>query len=183
GLHKVAMKERRTCQACGGRKRIGPLPCDRCQGMGVASVERSFDVNIPPGARDGNVLKLARRDGRHSRDDMHVRLRVKPHPVFSISGDDVIVELRITPWEAVLGAEVFVPTLDGAAEVRIQSGSQTGQMVRLKGCGLNKRDGTRGDAYAKLAIVVPDNPTEDERRLFTDMARLSSFNPRSNSRE
>ncbi|HYL98202.1 MAG TPA: J domain-containing protein [Blastocatellia bacterium] len=178
GLHKVLLREKRTCPACAGRKRLGPLPCDRCRGMGVASVERAFDVNIPPGARDGAVLKLARRDGRHSRDEMHVRLRVKPHPLYEVSGDDLIAEIKITPWEAVLGTEVSVPTLDGPIPVRIQESSQTGQMVRLKSYGLNKRDGTRGDLYAKLAIVVPDRPSEEERRLWAEMGRLSSFKPR-----
>ena len=110
--------------------------------------------------------------------DLFIKLELKPHHIFSISGDDITVDLPISPWEAVLGASVEVPTVDGKAEMKVPAGSQSGQRLRLRGQGMNKRGGGRGDEYVRLKIAVPPDPTEKEKRLFQQMAETSEFNPR-----
>lgn len=92
--------------------------------------------------------------------------------------DDILTELPLAPWEAVLGAKIRVPTLDGAVEMTIPPGAQAGQRLRLKGQGLARHDGGRGDQYVKLTVAVPEKPTERERELFRKLREVSRFNPR-----
>ena len=106
-------------------------------------------------------------------------MRIEPHALFTVIGEhDVQIELPIAPWEAVLGAKVNVPTLDGSVEMNIPARSQGGQRLRLRGQGLNRRGGGRGDQYAKLKIVVPPKPAAKEKELFEKMAAESRFNAR-----
>ena len=144
-------------------------------GAGQVINPRTVDVNIPPGAREGSVIKLK---GQGQPGDLLVRLRIAPHRLYQVSGDDVTVELPIAPWEAVLGSNVSVPTLDGKAEIEVPAGSQGGQRLRLKGRGLNKRGGGRGDAYIKLKIVVPTNPGNEEKEMYRKLSEKSKFEPR-----
>jgi DnaJ-class molecular chaperone len=134
---------------------------------------------VPAGGRDGSVIRLAGQGqpgiSGGQAGDLLLRVRLQPHPRFNVVGDNLEMELPITPWEAVLGGKATVPTLDGNVEMTIPAGAQGGQKMRLREKGLNKR----GDLYVKLKIVVPKNPTEDERRLFEELARVSRFHPRS----
>ncbi len=142
---------------------------------------RTVEVKIPAGVREGSVIRLAGQGepglGGQA-GDLYLKVRLQKHPIFTVSGDDVYVEVPITPWEAVLGGKIRVPTLEGTVEVTLPPGSQSGQKLRLRGQGLNRRRGGRGDQYVQLRIVVPTNPTPAERRLFEQLARESSFNPR-----
>jgi DnaJ-class molecular chaperone len=95
-----------------------------------------------------------------------------------VSGDDLEVELPIAPWEASLGAKVEAPTIDGKVEVTIPAGTNTGQRLRLRGQGLNKRNGGRGDEFVRVKIVVPKEASADERRLYEELQRVSRFDPR-----
>jgi DnaJ-class molecular chaperone len=115
--------------------------------------------------------------------DLFITLRIKPHQLFTVSGDDLTAEVPITPSEAVLGATIEVPTIDGKAEMKVPAGAQGGQRLRLRGQGLNRRSGGRGDQYIKLKIVVPSHPTGREKQLYEDLAEVSRFNPRDGSRE
>jgi curved DNA-binding protein len=110
---------------------------------------------------------------------MYVKVVVEPHPVFSIDGDDLHFEVPITPWEAALGAEIEVSGIEGSLQIRITPGATGGARVRLRGEGLKRRDGTRGDAYCRLNMVVPKNPGEQEKALYRELARITAFNPRS----
>jgi curved DNA-binding protein len=177
GIHRITIQGAVTCRTCGGGGSVNGEVCPTCRGMGQIAAPRTIDVKIPPGARDGSVIKVPRQgqpgaNGGES-GDLFLKLRIKPHPIFSASGDDVTLESEIKPWEAVLGARIEVPTLDGKAEMRIPPGSQGGRRLRLRGQGLNKRGGGRGDQYVKLKIVVPTTPTEDEKRLYEELERLS----------
>lgn len=178
GLHKVSMKEKQTCLSCHGKTAARSPRCTTCDGNGAVLGERIFEINIPPGARDGSILKLARRQGHNANDFIHIRLNVRPHDLFSVSGDDLTVDLPVSPWEAALGGEVPVQTIDGEILIKIPPGSQSGQLIRMKGRGLNKRDRTRGDAYARLTVAVPASPSEQEKRLYRELARISDFDPR-----
>ena len=143
---------------------------------------KSLEVTIPPGVRDGSVIRLAGQgdpgtDGSPA-GDLYLHVNMEAHHLFQLLGDDVQVELPIAPWEAVLGAKVNVPTLDRAVEMTIPAGSQAGQRLRLRQQGLKKRGGGRGDEYVKLKIVVPSSPTAREKELFEHLAAESRFNPR-----
>jgi DnaJ-class molecular chaperone len=105
-------------------------------------------------------------------------IRIPQYPVFTVRGDDLEVELGVAACEAVLGARIEVPTIEGQAEMTVPAGAQSGQLMRLRGQGLNKRKGGRGNEYVRLKIVVPRETSDEERRLYEELKRVSSSNPR-----
>ncbi len=145
----------------------------------------SIDVTIPAGSRAGTIIRLAGQGepgiGKGPAGDLRLHVRLEPHPVFHVVGvDDIQAELKVAPWEAALGAKVWVPTLEGPAEVelKIPPGSQAGQRLRLRGEGLNRRAGGRGDAYLRLRIVNPPHLSEAEKELYARLAAASHFDAR-----
>jgi len=146
----------------------------------LGKAEKTIDIRIPPGARDGARIRVPA--GGPDGGDLYVRLRQEPHPHFTVKNDDTEVEVPITPWEAALGATAQIPTLDGKAEIRIPPGIGSGQRLRLRGQGLNVRGGGRGDHYVRFKIVVPKELTEDERKLFQELSKVSEFRPRNGSK-
>jgi len=179
----IQMQVAETCPTCGGSGLKDGKPCETCGGAGEVLKPRTIEVNIPTGVRDGSTIRLAGQGGTRSNGsepgDLYLHIRLRPHPVFSVKGDDLEVELPITPWEAVLGAKVAVPTIDGKVELTIAPGAKSGQRLRLRGQGLNKRKGGRGDEYVRLKIVVPKDVKAEERRLYEELSRISGFKPRS----
>ncbi|HEY2477325.1 MAG TPA: DnaJ C-terminal domain-containing protein [Solirubrobacterales bacterium] len=143
---------------------------------------RDFEVQIPPGVRDGQKIRLAGQGGTGASGgpagDLYLRVRIKPHPRFRREGDDLVVEIPVAPWEAALGATVPVPTLDGSAKVKVPAGSSSGRRLRLKGEGMPGPGRRKGDLYASVRIVVPKKLEKRERELFEELAAVSRFDPR-----
>jgi curved DNA-binding protein len=182
GRHRITMQAVRACPTCNGTGMNGDAVCATCRGTGQVVSPKTIDVNIPPGARAGSVIKIPRQGqpgaGGAEPGDLFVKLQLKPHPNFTVTGDDLTTDVPITPSEAVLGATIEVPTIDGKAEMRVPVGSQGGQRLRLRGQGLNKRGSGRGDLYVRLKIVVPTHPTEREKQLYQELTSASQFKPR-----
>jgi DnaJ-class molecular chaperone len=172
------------CPECGGSGTKDNQPCPACRGRGTRLGQKTLEVTIPAGIRDGAVLRLAGQ-GEHGAGggppgDIHIRVRLQPHSRFKVEGaGDLVIYLPVAPWETVLGARVSVDTLDGRVELTIPAGSQTGRRLRMRGQGLRRRDGERGDLYARLRVVVPTKPSAEEQRLFQELAAVSTFDPRS----
>jgi DnaJ-class molecular chaperone len=122
----------------------------------------SLDVTIPAGLRDGQVLRLRGKGGPGlgggPAGDALVEVSVKPHPHFTRDGDNIRLDLPISLTEAVLGGKVDVPTPTGAVRMAVPKGSNTGSVLRLKGKGVPRADGGRGDEYVTLRIVLPETP-------------------------
>jgi curved DNA-binding protein len=179
----IQMQVAETCPTCGGSGLKDGKPCETCGGAGQVLKPKRIEVNIPTGVRDGSTIRLAGQGGTGSNGsepgDLYLHIRLRPHPVFTVKGDDLEVELPITPWEAVLGARVEAPTIDGKVELTIPPGAKSGQRLRLRNQGLNKRKGGRGDEYVRLKIVVPKDVSPEERRLYEELKRISRFDPRS----
>jgi curved DNA-binding protein len=133
---------------------------------------RVMDVQIPAGVTDGQALRI----GGGGRATCILRVRIRPHSVFSLQGRDVQVELPLAPWEAALGAKVAVPTLGGTVEVTIPAGAQAGQKLRLRGRGFPGTPG--GDQLVTLKIVTPAAETPAAREIYERMRREFNFNPR-----
>ncbi len=144
---------------------------------------RDYEVNIPPGVRDGQLIRLAGEGGQGlgggPAGDLMFRVRLRPHPRFRVEGRDLQVDLPVTPWEAALGATVDVPTLDGRTRVKVPPGSSSGRKLRLKDQGMPGPKGHAGDLYATVRIEVPKKLTKDERELLERLAEVSKFDPRS----
>jgi curved DNA-binding protein len=138
---------------------------------------RSYEVKIPAGVRDGQLIRLGGEGGEGAgggpAGDLLLRVRIKPHPRFKLRDSDLYVTLPLTPWEAALGASIEVPTLTGTTHVKVPPGSSSGRRLRLRGQGL-----PGGDLYATVSIKVPKQLSKKERDLFEELANVSTFNPR-----
>jgi curved DNA-binding protein len=145
--------------------------------------QRTVDVDIPAGVVDGQRIRLRGQGGEGSDGgtpgDLYLVVRIAPHPRYKVSGRDLQVELPLSPWEAALGAEVTVETPGGPAKVKVPAGTSTGRRLRLKGRGLPGRRAGPGNLYARVAIRVPSKLTDEERRLFEELRKVSTFDARS----
>lgn len=152
------------------------------RGSGRTARSESCQVKIPVGVRDGQRLRLAGRgEGGHGgadAGDLYLRVRFARHPDFEVDGNNLIFEAELAPWEAVLGANLSVPTLEGRVSIKIPPGTQNGQKLRLRGRGLPQRSGEPGDLIVVTRVEVPARVPDAERSLWEQLARESSFNPR-----
>jgi curved DNA-binding protein len=182
GTRTISLEASEPCPECKGTVSKDGKVCPTCRGSGVVSRPKTLEVTIPPGVRDGSVIRLAGQGEPGASGvqpgDLYLHVRIQPHRLFEVIGDDVQIKFPVAPWEAVLGAKVMVPTLDGPVQMTIPAVTQGGARLRLRGQGLNKRGGRRGDEYVKLNIVIPPKPTAKERELFEKLAAESRFDPR-----
>jgi len=143
---------------------------------------RSFTARIPRGATDGQRLRLRGKGGPGSNGgppgDLYLQIALEPHPLYRVSGHDLDFEVPLAPWEAALGAQVEIPTMEGRVTMKVPPGSSGGQKLRLAGKGLPRPGGGAGDLYALLKVVVPTTLTEPEKKLFEELRETSRFNPR-----
>jgi DnaJ-class molecular chaperone len=141
-----------------------------------------LDVNIPPGTRDGQVLRLRGKGrggiGGGPPGDALIEIEVRPHPVFTLKGDDVSVELPISLREAVLGGKVNVPTPSGVVSMNVPRWANTGTRLRLKGRGAPRPDGTRGDEYVTLKVMLPERPDPELEKFVAEWRPRAARNPR-----
>jgi curved DNA-binding protein len=134
---------------------------------------RTVEVQIPAGVADGQALRIAGEGGRRG---VLVRIKYQSHPLYSVQGRDVSIELPLAPWEAALGARVEVPTLGGKVDLRIPAGAQSGQKLRLRGRGLPGQPG--GDQLVEIRIVTPAADTAQAREAYERMRREFHFDAR-----
>ncbi len=137
---------------------------------------RALTVKIPAGTTDGTKMKLA---GKKGEGDVYLKVRLASHSRYSVVDHNLIVRLPVTPWEAALGAKVDLQLPDGSIKLSVPPGSQSGGKLRVRGRGLPKRGGDRGDVLAELRVVVPTKLSDSEREIFEKLASVSGFNPRS----
>ena len=136
----------------------------------------TYQVKIPRGVREGQRIRLAgqgeagERGGKSG--DLFLRVRLARHPDFSVEGSDLVHEMKIAPWQAVLGDKLIVPTLEGNARLKLPPGTQVGQRFRLRERGLPGVSGQRGDLYVVVQIALPKKLTETEREIWEQLARL-----------
>jgi curved DNA-binding protein len=148
---------------------------------------RAIRARIPRGATDGQRLRLAGKGGAGANGgppgDLYLHIVLEPHPLFRPSagneGHDLEIEIPLAPWEAALGAQIEVPTLDSAVSMKVPPGVKGGQKLRLAGKGLPKPGGGAGDLYAALNIVVPGALSEQEKKLYEELRAASKFDARS----
>lgn len=171
------------CLACNGLGERVVDPCQTCGGRGVSPALASVPVTIPPGVDTGAQLKIPGEG--HSgpfggpRGDLIVITRVAPHPFFVRKGDNLHCEVPVTLTEAVLGARIQVPTLEGWAVLVLPPGTQSGQVLRLRGKGLPRLDGERrGDLYATVRVLIPRGLDARTQEIFRQLERLIPENPR-----
>ena len=141
-----------------------------------------LSVKIPPGVSTGSKIRVQGKGESGSRGDqgdLYLKIKVKPHPIFKRRQDDIYLEVPITIYEAALGKQVDVPTIDGSASVSIPPGVQNGTKLRLKGKGVqNLKSKERGNQYVEVKIVMPDNISTEDKEIYEKLAKDSPYDPR-----
>ena len=166
----------RTCGQCQGTGQIIANPCPTCQGQKRVYRERTLSVTIPGGIETGMRLRLSH-EGEHGVNggppgDLYVAVTVKPHPVFTRNGNDIIVELSIDMVTATLGGKVNVQTLKGTTSVKIPEGTQHDRVLRLKGMGApSLKRHTTGDQLVRIKVTIPTKLSTRQRELLTAFAK------------
>lgn len=173
------------CPQCGGAGQIIEDPCPTCGGSGLTRQTKRYKVNIPAGVKDGARIRLAGKGEAGPRGgppgDLYVVTRVTPSPVFKrLDGGNLEVTVPITIAEALRGATIEVPTLDGTKKIKVPAGTKHGTLQRLRGEGAPGRGGKgRGDIRYRLEIDVPDELTEEQRKAVDELAEaLNGADPR-----
>lgn len=143
----------------------------------------NINVKIPSGAKNGTKIRLKGKGKLNSlskqRGDLYLKVELKPHHFFQFEDDKLVCEVPITPYEAVLGGEINVPTPTGEVKVKIPSGIRHGQSLRLKGKGWSTSKGDFGDLLVKVAIATPNNITAQEKEYYEKIRDINKDNPRS----
>ena len=170
------------CTACRGNGTVVDTPCPGCRGTGSTTQERSLTVRVPAGVEEGQRVRVAGRGGAGARGgpagDLLVLVHVAPHRLFGRSGDSVTLTVPITFPEAALGAEVKVPTPDGAAvTLRLPAGTSSGRTFRVKGRGVPRKTGA-GDLLVTVEVAVPQRLTDAASKALRAYAEAAPEDPR-----
>jgi molecular chaperone DnaJ len=168
----------KSCAACAGTGRQRHQRCTVCGAQGRVVHSDAVPVYVPPGTADGGRIRISNAGhvGRHggASGDLYVTVQVAPHPVFRRQGDDLHMEVPIAVHEAVLGARIEVPSLDGTLRLRIPPGTQAGRQFRIEGRGAPTSAGTRGDLIVEVRLVLPSTVDERSRELMREFGERNS---------
>jgi molecular chaperone DnaJ len=171
------------CRKCGGTGTEIKDPCPTCGGQGRTRQVKRYRVNIPAGVQEGSRIRLPGKGEAGLRGgppgDLYVVTHVEESPVFRRKGDNFEIEVPITVAEALRGAEVVVPTLDGTKKLRVAPGTKHGTVQRLRGEGPRKLSGSgRGDLHYRFVIEVPRDLTAEQRKAVDELSKVMNGNPR-----
>ena len=144
--------------------------------------KETYKVKIPAGVEPGFRIRLSGKgeagSGRGEAGDLYLRVRIAPHPYLHLENENLIYDLELAPWEAVLGTTLTISTLDQKLKLKIPLGTQNGQRLRLRGQGFPRLGKPRNDLIVQIHIEAPDQVSAEERKLWEELSRVSSFNPR-----
>ncbi|MBR4095906.1 MAG: molecular chaperone DnaJ, partial [Oscillospiraceae bacterium] len=182
-----AITSTRPCTKCGGKGKVITEPCPSCRGGGHVQKKQKIEIRVPAGIDDGQILRVPNQGHTGSngggRGDLNARIIVKKDPLFERDGFDVLTEIPITYAQAVLGAEIVVPTIDGNVKYNIPEGTQPGTVFRLKGKGIQRlqREG-RGDQKVRVILEVPKNLSKKQKEAlmeYSDMLTEKNYEKQS----
>lgn len=179
----IELTKQVPCQTCGGRGVQGNAACPVCFGRGFIATPRKLDVKIPPGVQNGSKIRM-KGEGEVNPGgqpgDLYLVVKLKPHPYYELKDGDLFVDVPVTVAEAVLGAEVEVPALKGKVTVKIPPETQTGKILRLRGLGfpLLRNPEQSGDFYVRTKVVIPENISDEEKKLYEQLKSFSHNDPR-----
>lgn len=178
---RINLREPTTCSTCQGTGALRGRTCPTCHGTGSTAELKTIEVKIPAGVQDGTRVRVAGKGqpgsngGKHG--DLYLHVVIEPHPVFRRQGSDIHVNVPIYPWEAALGAEIMAPTLTEPVKVKVPAGSKADSKLRLKGKGLPSATG-HGDLFLILHVVMPPAISNEEQKLFEQLAHIKHPDPR-----
>lgn len=165
----IQMPTTQTCDICHGSGWIGHTVCNTCRGTGHINKTRSLEVSIPAGVKNGSKIRV---------EDIMLVVKILPHKYFEVNGADLTEKIPVSITEAVLGAEIDVPTLKGKLSVKIPPLTQTGKRLRLAGYGIPSIKGKSGDLYIEIKVMAPEKISNKEKELFEELSKIMKDNPR-----
>jgi molecular chaperone DnaJ len=169
---EIRLSDPRPCEQCNAMKTVNRMQCQNCRGLGYFNVERVTDVDLPAGTYDGMEIRrpgCGRYDIRaKSQGDLILKVKIMPHPVLGVLGRDITVTVPVTLYEALLGAEIEIPTATGKVVMKIQPLTHPGRVYRLKGLGL-----AGADQLVTIDVVFPQKMTPEEMAMLTKMKEQS----------
>lgn len=170
------MQQASVCDRCDGRGQVPEKECTACSGQGAKKMTKEVKVIIPPGISDQERLKLTGegelgyRGSRHG--DLYISIRVRPHEVFRRDGFDIVSEVPVSFFQAALGGQVEIETVDGQVTLKVPAGIQSGKMLRLRGKGVPHLSSSKwGDHIAVIHVVTPTKLTKAEKEIFKKLAQ------------
>lgn len=176
GKRAFTFRMRTPCEACGGQGQLSHGACPACGGLGASNQQKNIDLKIPDDVRDGQVLRLRGlgQPGQAGPGDLLLKLRLVPDDIYRLRGRDVDAEVIIAPWDLLEETQVHVAVRGGTATARIPAGTKPGQKLRLRGQGLHQSDGKRGDLFLVVRLGLPEELSERQRELLTELAKEST---------
>ncbi len=183
-----AMKTQTACNACGGEGRIVKDKCNTCHGDGIVREEEIITINIPAGVAEGMQLSMSGKGNAAPRGgingDLLILVEEEEHPQLKREGSHLIYSLTISFPDAALGLNVEVPTVEGKVKIKIDPGTQSGKVLRLKGKGLPDVNAYgRGDLLVEISVFTPTSLSNDEKKLLENLKTSKNFEPNPNKKE
>ena len=163
------------CSQCSGTGLSGRNFCNTCGGTGQVADVKTVKLKVPPDAREGKKIRLKGQGGVAAPGgepgDLYLKIKVLPHDIFRLNGDDLEANLVVYPWQAALGDKVPFETLEGTVRVKVPPRSHSGDKMRLRGKGMPRKGGEHGDLYLKIIIDIPHDINPEEEELYRQMAQ------------
>lgn len=176
GKRPFGLRIRVPCEACDGEGHIGRRACPTCGGLGSSQRDQNIELSIPKDARDGQVVRLRGlgEPGEGAPGDLLLTLRLVADDVYRLRDDDVEADVVVAPWELLGGTKVDVAVPGGTATARLPAGTKAGQRLRLRGQGLARADGSRGDLFLVVRLGLPEPLTDRQRELLQELGKDSA---------
>lgn len=176
-----------TCANCGGEGRIIKERCHTCDGEGRIQGETTIKVNVPAGVSEGNYIPLHGQGNAGVRGgpagDLIVIIEEEPHPMFVRNGTDIMLDLIVSYPEAALGTDLEIPTLFGKARLKVEPGTQSGKVLRMRGKGIPELNNSRsGDQLVRVNVWVPTKLSKEEKEFLRDLENRENFKPKEGDR-
>ncbi len=175
GQKILTFNYKNPCSVCAGQGQTRNGICPTCRGSGETIAEKRIQVKIPKGIRNNSKMRLkgqGKQGPRGGNGDLYIKIHLRNNPDFAVMGDDLETSIRVMPWDAALGADISVPTLSGYVKIKLPSNSHTGKMLRIRSKGLPKKDGSKGDLYARITIDIPSSLNQEQTKLLKKLKDL-----------
>jgi DnaJ-class molecular chaperone len=177
----INMLQTIVCPKCEGRKFVNGAVCSHCKGKGETTTYKKFNVKIPARIKNLSKIRLAGEGEKGinggNNGDLYITIHIKETKSYKTDGLNILKTIPITPYEAVLGANVRISTLQGNLNIKIAPNTRNGQKIRLAGCGIVQND-VIGDMIVTVEIQIPKNLSEAEIKLYKKLAEISTSNIR-----
>ncbi len=172
GQKVLTFNYKNPCSVCAGQGQTRNGICPTCRGSGETIAEKRIKVKIPKGIRNNSKMRLrgqGKQEAGGRSGDLYIKIHLRDNPDFAVIGDDLETNIRVMPWDAALGADISVPTLNGYVKIKLPANSHTGKMLRIRSKGLPKKDGAKGDLYARITIDIPSALNQEQTKLLKQL--------------